>query len=75
MSLNKIKESSNNLNSKSKSETTLDKKIKIISDELAIMKPETLLLNVDPSIEANKIIEQIQEYHSLINNEMIHLVK
>ena len=38
------------------------------------MHPESLLLSVDPSIEAQDIIEQIQHYTDLIQNEIKHLV-
>ena len=33
-------------------------------------KPDTLLLKVDPSIDATKTIEQIQRYYNLINVEI-----
>lgn len=52
----------------------LNKKLSLIGLELDIMKPETLLLNVEPSIEATEIIEQIQAYHSMIHKEMVLLV-
>ncbi len=59
----------------STSASALDKKLKIISSELDIIRPETLLLNVDPSIDAVEIIEQIQSYYALIHREMVSLVE
>jgi len=38
------------------------------------MHPETLLLTVDPSFEAEEIIEQIQHYTDLIKSEIKFLV-
>jgi hypothetical protein len=52
----------------------IDRKLRIITSELDIMKPETLLLTVDPSIDAISIIEQIQTYYGLIHKEMAQLV-
>jgi len=46
------------------------KKLKIIEDELDIIQPESLLKNVDPSIEATELIEQIQKYNLLIHQEI-----
>lgn len=59
---------------KNKNESKLDKKLNLITSELEIMKPDTLMLNVDPSIEAREIIEQIQSYYSMIHQEMVELV-
>lgn len=54
--------------------TPLEKKLQIISSEMEIMRPDTLLLNADPSIDAVEIIEQIHTYCTLINKEMGVLV-
>lgn len=51
------------------------KKLKIIEDELDIIQPESLLKNVDPSIEATELIEQIQKYNLLIHQEISTVVK
>ena len=51
----------------------LDKKLQLISSELDIIKPDTLLLNVDPSIDAIEIIEQIKAYYGMIHREMVTL--
>lgn len=50
------------------------KKLKIIEDELEIIQPESLLKNVDPSIEATELIEQIQKYNLLIHQEIATVV-
>jgi hypothetical protein len=47
---------------------------KIIEDELEIIQPESLLKNVDPSIEATELIEQIQKYNLLIHQEIATVV-
>ncbi len=47
-----------------------NKKIDIILNELDIMKPDSLLINTDPGIDAIEIIEQIQYYNTLINGEI-----
>lgn len=52
----------------------LDKRLTTIKTELDIMKPETLLLNVDPSLETRETIESIQLYHSKIHSAMVDLV-
>jgi hypothetical protein len=59
----------------SNASSSLDKKIESISSELEIIKPDTLILNVDPNIESRELIEQIQEYYNLIFKEMKNLVK
>jgi len=38
------------------------------------MQPSTLLLTVDPSEDVREVIEQIQLYNDLINNEIKKLV-
>lgn len=45
-------------------------KLKIIEAELEVIQPESLLKNVDPSIEATELIEQIQKYNLLIHQEI-----
>jgi hypothetical protein len=55
--------------------TPLEKKLHIISSEMDIMRPDTLLLNADPSIDAIEIIEQIHTYCTLLNKEIGVLVK
>jgi hypothetical protein len=52
----------------------LEKKFERILSELEIMKPDTLFLNADPSIEATEMIEQIQYYYSQIHLEMSTIV-
>jgi hypothetical protein len=58
-----------------KKSTNLDKRISSILCELKIMNPETLLLEVDPSMHSVEIIQQIQMYHSLVNKEISDIVK
>ena len=53
----------------------IDKKIEIIASELEILKPETLLENVDPSIDELQTIKQIQHFYDLIHQEMVSLVR
>jgi hypothetical protein len=54
----------------------LEKRIHLISSELTIIEPESLLLVSDPSVkDATEIIEQIQKYHMLIKTEMDTIVK
>jgi hypothetical protein len=55
--------------------TNLEKRLIQIETELQVLNPESLLLQVDPSIEATQIIEQIQEYYNLILKEKNNLVK
>jgi hypothetical protein len=55
--------------------TNLEKRLTQIETELQVLNPESLLLQVDPSIEATQIIEQIQEYYDLILKEKNNLVK
>jgi hypothetical protein len=56
--------------SKEQAQSKMLKKLKIIEDELEIIQPESLLKNVDPSIEATELIEQIQKYNLLIHQEI-----
>ena len=46
------------------------RKLKKIKEEMELIDPDTLLLKVDPSIDATKTIEQIQRYYNLINVEI-----
>ena len=46
------------------------RKLKKIKEEMELIDPDTLLLKVDPSIDATKTIEQIQRYYNLINSEI-----
>ena len=66
---NHIKHKPNNASS------SLDKKIELICSELEIIKPDTLILNVDPNIESRELIDHIQEYYNLIFKEIRNLVK
>lgn len=61
------------INKTSNNISPLDKKLQLISSELDIIKPDTLLLNVDPSIDAIEIIEQIKAYYGMIHREMVTL--
>lgn len=58
------------------------KKLKIIEEELVhclftkeIIQPDSILKNVDPSIEATELIEQIQHYSQLIHQEINVVVR
>lgn len=44
----------------------LEKRLTKILEELEILKPETLLLNADPSVQTSDIIDQIQTFYSEI---------
>jgi hypothetical protein len=57
-----------------KKTTNLDKRISSILCELKIMNPETLLLEVDPSVHSVELIQQIQMYHALVNKEISDIV-
>lgn len=57
-----------------KNKASLERKLQAINEELEIIKPETLLMNVDPSIEAQEIIDQIKTYHNLIQKEISTIV-
>ena len=59
---------------KESGQSKMMKKLKIIEDELDIIQPESLLKNVDPSIEATELIEQIQRYNLLIHQEISTVV-
>jgi hypothetical protein len=62
-------------NPKQNKQDILQKKLGLISSELSIIDPESLLLVSDPSVkEATEIIEQIQTYYSLIQNEINAIV-
>jgi DNA repair exonuclease SbcCD ATPase subunit len=61
------------INANNQNISPLDKKLQLISSELDIIKPDTLLLNVDPSIDAIEIIEQIKTYYGMIHREMVTL--
>jgi hypothetical protein len=53
----------------------LIKKMRLISSELTILDPESLLLSSDPSVkDATEIIEQIQTYNALIKSEIETIV-
>ena len=64
-----------NISDKNKAVSALDKKIEIITSELEIIRPETLILNVDPKLDSKELIDEIQNYYNLIYKEMINLVK
>ena len=52
----------------------LQKMLLSIDLEIQAMKPDSLLLNVDPEIEAIEEIEKIQNYCNLIQKEIFQIV-
>lgn len=50
--------------------TNLDKKLLLIEKEIKQIDPEHLVMYVDPSQETSDLIDQVQKYTSLIQNEI-----